>query len=91
MHDDDGTRRCNIFGDTGSTTPSFADPAFDGDPVRVTEDALQADGHATDFTEAETADAGVVEGQGPTVVGPPSEARRECEEPIHGYTTGAHP
>jgi hypothetical protein len=78
VRDDYGKLWFNIIDYTGSATRLFADPAFDGDPVRVTEEEIARDGevkavHETMApwyvtTEAET-DSEITE--------PPTEERRK--------------
>lgn len=56
VRDDYGKLWFNILDYTGSATRLFADPAFDGDPVRVTEEELAEDGTTrvvTDTAEEE--------------------------------------
>jgi type I restriction enzyme R subunit len=50
VRDDYGKLWFNIVDYTGSATRLFADPAFDGDPVRVTEDETDAEGTVTETT-----------------------------------------
>lgn len=50
VRDDYGKLWFNIVDYTGSATRLFADPAFDGDPVRVTEDETDAKGEVTETT-----------------------------------------
>jgi type I restriction enzyme R subunit len=68
----------NILDYTGSATRLFADPAFDGDPVKLTEEELLAGGESRILTKTgiET-EAGVAEPEGPYVVEPPEEERRK--------------
>jgi type I restriction enzyme R subunit len=51
VRDDYGKLWFNILDYTGSATRLFADPAFDGDPVRLTEEELAEDGHVTVITD----------------------------------------
>src|SRR5205085_10179235 len=46
VRDDYGKYYFNILDYTGSATRLFADPAFDGDPVRTIEETINADGRA---------------------------------------------
>lgn len=68
----------NILDYTGSATRLFADPAFDGDPVKLTEEELLASGESRIITETgiET-EVGAAEPEGPYVVEPPEEERRK--------------
>ncbi|WP_243288751.1 EcoAI/FtnUII family type I restriction enzme subunit R [Geothrix terrae] len=50
VRDDYGKLWFNIVDYTGSATRLFADPSFDGDPVRVTEDETDAEGTVTETT-----------------------------------------
>jgi type I restriction enzyme R subunit len=76
VRDDYGKLWFNIIDYTGSATRLFADPAFDGDPVRLTEEELQEDGHTTTITDTgePTEDA---ETGGPIIVEPPTDERRK--------------
>jgi type I restriction enzyme R subunit len=65
LRDDYGKLWFNILDYTGSATRMFADPDFDGDPARITEDEVNDDGETTATTEF------VPEGQEPEPV--PSE------------------
>jgi type I restriction enzyme, R subunit len=47
VRDDYGKLWFNILDYTGSATRLFADPAFDGDPTRITEEELKANGTTT--------------------------------------------
>src|SRR6185369_13905427 len=51
VRDDYGKLWFNILDYTGSATRLFADPAFDGTPVRLTEEELSADGKTTVVAE----------------------------------------
>ena len=76
VRDDYGKLWFNILDYTGSATRLFADPAFDGDPVRLTEEELQEDGHTTVITDTfEEEDAG--EDEGPDVHEPPDGERHK--------------
>ena len=66
----------NIVDYTGSATRLFADPDFDGDPVRITEEELAEDGETTVITDTPISEE--PEKSGPEiVVEPPSEERRK--------------
>jgi len=71
----------NIIDYTGSATRLFADPTFDGDPVRVTQEEIDAAGEVIDTEllvpeppESETCE--IHEGEA-AVIEPPSEVRRK--------------
>lgn len=51
VRDDYGKLWFNILDYTGSATRLFADPAFDGDPVRLTEEELKEDGETIETVE----------------------------------------
>jgi type I restriction enzyme, R subunit len=51
LRDDYGKLWFNILDYTGSATRMFADPTFDGDPVRVTEEETNENGDTTRTTE----------------------------------------
>ena len=77
VRDDYGKLWFNIIDYTGSATRLFADPAFDGDPVRLTEEELQEDGRTTVITdtikEDETGDFPLE----PELHEPPADERRK--------------
>jgi type I restriction enzyme R subunit len=52
VRDDYGKLWFNILDYTGSATRLFADPDFDGDPVKVTEEELKASGETRIITES---------------------------------------
>lgn len=54
VRDDYGKLWFNIIDYTGSATRLFADPTFDGDPVRITEEELTGDGTTTVVSETIT-------------------------------------
>jgi len=72
LRDDYGKLWFNILDYTGSATRMFADPSFDGDPVRITEEQVNEAGETTSTTET------VPEGQaepvevGPEIIEPPN-------------------
>jgi type I restriction enzyme, R subunit len=70
VRDDYGKLWFNILDYTGSATRMFADPAFDGDPVLITEEELVGGGQQIVCGSVESGD-GVVTG-GATVVEPPT-------------------
>lgn len=78
VRDDYGKLWFNIIDYTGSATRLFADPAFDGDPVRVTEEELTEAGKVRELHEA-LADFGDPrdEDTRPEIVEPPVEERRK--------------
>jgi type I restriction enzyme R subunit len=76
VRDDYGKLWFNILDYTGSATRLFADPAFDGDPVRVTEEELQANGETVIITDIEMGDPDE-ELTGPAIIEPPDEVRRK--------------
>src|SRR6185436_2770088 len=51
VRDDYGKLWFNIIDYTGSATRLFADPAFDGDPLRLTEEELTPDGETKPVTD----------------------------------------
>ena len=78
VRDDYGKLWFNIIDYTGSATRLFADPAFDGDPVQLTEEEMADTGQGTIIRETlasypESSDAEA----GPHVVEPPAEIRRK--------------
>jgi len=76
VRDDYGKLWFNIVDYTGSATRLFADPAFDGDPVRITEEELAEDGETTVITDIPVAEE--PEEAGPAeIVEPPAEERRK--------------
>jgi len=83
VRDDYGKLWFNIVDYTGSATRLFADPDFDGDPARIVEEELLANGEVRPLVEyviqEEPAD-----GLGPAVNEPPAEERRKF------YFDGGH-
>jgi len=76
VRDDYGKLWFNIIDYTGSATRLFADPSFDGDPTRITEEEITAEGEVTSVKETEPAP--IAEGdEGPTVVEPPTSERQK--------------
>jgi type I restriction enzyme, R subunit len=75
VRDDYGKLWFNIVDYTGSATRLFADPAFDGDPVRITEEELKEDGTATLVTDEPVGEE--PEEPGPTIIEPPSAEHRK--------------
>lgn len=76
VRDDYGKLWFNILDYTGSATRLFADPAFDGDPVRLTEEEIQEDGRTTVITDTGEPQA-EDEGGGPTINEPPTGERQK--------------
>jgi type I restriction enzyme R subunit len=64
----------NIVDYTGSATRMFADPTFDGEPTRITEEEVTDDGETTSTTETTPEDGGTIppEDGDPTINEPPS-------------------
>lgn len=79
LRDDYGKLWFNILDYTGSATRMFADPDFDGDPARITEEEVNDDGETTATTEI------TPEGQEPEPVPvPPEEVDPGVIEPPNG-------
>ncbi|MGH7860347.1 MAG: type I restriction-modification enzyme R subunit C-terminal domain-containing protein, partial [Candidatus Binatia bacterium] len=72
VRDDYGKLWFNIVDYTGSATRLFADPAFDGDPVKVTEEDLDQPRAAETEKDWPNPDE---EGTGPEIYEPPPEER----------------
>jgi type I restriction enzyme R subunit len=77
VRDDYGKLWFNIIDYTGSATRLFADPAFDGEPARVTEEELEAAGGAEAVQETPEPFEEPVEEPGPVVTEPPGEERHK--------------
>jgi type I restriction enzyme R subunit len=76
VRDDYGELWFNIVDYTGSATRLFADPAFDGDPIRIIEEELAEDGETTVITDTPVTEE--PEGAGPAeIVEPPADERRK--------------
>lgn len=76
VRDDYGKLWFNIIDYTGSATRLFADPSFDGDPTRITEEEITAEGEVTSVKETEPTP--IPEGdEGPTVIEPPTGERQK--------------
>jgi type I restriction enzyme R subunit len=75
VRDDYGKLWFNIIDYTGSATRLFADPAFDGDPVRITEEELAEDGTATIITDTPIGEE--PEHGEPEIIEPPEAERRK--------------
>lgn len=80
VRDDYGKLWFNIVDYTGSATRLFADPAFDGDPVRITEEELGEDGETTVITDTPI-------GEEPQEAGP-EDVEPPIEEPRKFYFDG---
>jgi type I restriction enzyme R subunit len=77
LRDDYGKLWFNILDYTGSATRMFADPDFDGDPARITEEEVNDAGETTATTEI------IPEGQEPEPA-PPEEGEPGVIEPPTG-------
>ncbi len=78
VRDDYGKLWFNIIDYTGSATRLFADPAFDGDPVGLTEEEIARDGKPKSFHETTAAWTMATEtGTEPEIIEPPSDERRK--------------
>jgi type I restriction enzyme R subunit len=75
VRDDYGKLWFNIIDYTGSATRLFADPAFDGDPARITEEELFEDGTTTVITDEAIGEE--PEPGEPEIIEPPEAARRK--------------
>ena len=85
VRDDYGKLWFNIIDYTGSATRLFADPAFDGDPVLLTEEELDKPGEETIITGTTDADAEDAPDDGePGVIEPPVGERKKF------YFDGGH-
>ncbi len=67
----------NIIDYTGSATRLFADPAFDGDPVRLTEEELKQSGETELLVDIGAEDEEESPGVVPAVMEPPAEERHK--------------
>ncbi|MBI5445527.1 MAG: DEAD/DEAH box helicase family protein [Deltaproteobacteria bacterium] len=76
VRDDYGKLWFSILDYTGSATRLFADPAFDGDPAKITEEEIREDGETEIVAETET-EYVPPEDEPPVIVDPPSEERRK--------------
>jgi type I restriction enzyme R subunit len=76
VRDDYGKLWFNIIDYTGSATRMFADPDFDGDPAKLTEEELKENGETRVITE--TTSEQEPEGEpGPQIMEPPTEEHRK--------------
>ena len=71
LRDDYGKLWFNIVDYTGSATRLFADPTFDGDPARITEEQVNDEGETTTTTETTPEGEPPPPETGSTVVEPP--------------------
>lgn len=76
VRDDYGKLWFNIVDYTGSATRLFADPDFDGDPVRLTEEEIDHEGEVTATRETATEEPADQE-ERPVIIEPPAEERRK--------------
>ncbi|HMN05248.1 MAG TPA: DEAD/DEAH box helicase family protein [Flavobacteriales bacterium] len=76
VRDDYGKLWFNILDYTGSATRLFADPGFDGDPARVTEEEIDAAGQNM-VSEPEPGQDPPEMGEGPVITDPPGTERRK--------------
>src|ERR1051325_157229 len=72
LRDDYGKLWFNIVDYTGSATRLFADPTFDGDPTRITEDEITEDGETITTKETAAEEEEPPAETGPVVIEPPS-------------------
>jgi type I restriction enzyme R subunit len=84
LRDDYGKLWFNIIDYTGAATRLFADPDFDGEPVRITEEEINEDGETTATTETEPegiiepdAAEGRLQDDGAQIVEPPDAEPRK--------------
>jgi type I restriction enzyme R subunit len=79
LRDDYGKLWFNILDYTGSATRMFADPDFDGEPTRITEEEINNRGETTETTETvpEPHHADTPEDGAPTVIEPPTGEHRK--------------
>jgi type I restriction enzyme R subunit len=78
VRDDYGKLWFNIIDYTGSATRLFADPTFDGDPVRVTEEEIARDGEVKAVHETPAPYDGAAEVETDSeIIEPPTEERRK--------------
>jgi type I restriction enzyme, R subunit len=78
VRDDYGKLWFNIIDYTGSATRLFADPAFDGDPVRMTAEEIARDGEVKAVHETPAPYDGAAEVETDSeIIEPPAEERRK--------------
>ena len=87
LRDDYGKLWFNIIDYTGTATRMFADPVFDGDPARITEEEITEDGETTSVTETEAPPEGDTDGP---VDGEPGIIEPSTTEPRKFYFDGGH-
>jgi type I restriction enzyme R subunit len=75
VRDDYGKLWFSIVDYTGAATRMFADPDFDGDPVRLTEEELRENSIIQEIKESEPPEVAVDRGH--EIIEPPSEERRK--------------
>jgi type I restriction enzyme R subunit len=76
VRDDYGKLWFNIIDYTGSATRLFADPEFDGEPARITEEEINSEGDTVNVTETQPEAEEPIEGQ-LEIVEPPNEEHRK--------------
>ena len=87
LRDDYGKLWFNIIDYTGTATRMFADPVFDGDPARITEEEITEDGETTSVTETESPPGGDTD---VPVDGEPGIIEPSTTEPRKFYFDGGH-
>jgi len=76
VRDDYGKLWFNIVDYTGSATRMFADPDFDGDPARITEEDLDTSGQTPEIVDGESPEF-AMPSRGPEITEPTSEEPRK--------------
>lgn len=85
LRDDYGKLWFNIVDYTGTATRMFADPAFDGDPARITEEEITEEGETTSTKETQPEiDEPHTSDDDPTIIEPPAGHARKF------YFDGGH-
>jgi len=77
VRDDYGKLWFNIIDYAGSATRRFADPSFDGDPVRLTEEDLAKDGRTRTICDLPGPEEEPTDTGGPVIIEPPDEGREK--------------
>jgi type I restriction enzyme, R subunit len=77
VREDYGKFWFNILDYTGSATRLFADPAFDGEPIRITEEEIQDNGQVRIISGTDSEESTEENGQGPVIHEPPDAERRK--------------
>lgn len=72
LRDDYGKLWFNIIDYTGAATQMFADPAFDGDPARITEEEITEAGETVTATDITPEPDGPSPEDQPTIIEPPT-------------------